>query len=132
MERRLIVNKAICNICKDEIKSRHRHDFVVCTCGEISVDGGVDYARRVGNKYTETSLYSDAPHIKLRESIERGGRGIDGKQPLKYVLLKDLNDNWLENLIEYEEKNRPNNGYLPFYKAEKKYRKDNNIIIEGE
>ena len=27
----------------------HRHHFVTCTCGSISVDGGQEYLRRVGS-----------------------------------------------------------------------------------
>ncbi len=40
------VNKAQCRLCKDIIVSTHRHDFVSCKCGEIFVDGGLDYLRR--------------------------------------------------------------------------------------
>jgi hypothetical protein len=34
--------------CKDVIESVHRHDFLSCSCGSISVDGGKEYLRRVG------------------------------------------------------------------------------------
>ena len=39
-------NGAKCLLCGDEIYSRHRHDFKTCTCGNLSVDGGLDYIRR--------------------------------------------------------------------------------------
>ena len=42
----ILKNKAQCKICKDIIESTHRHDFVRCKCGEIFVDGGIDYLRR--------------------------------------------------------------------------------------
>ena len=42
-------NRARCKKCKDIIESKHRHDFVTCTCGAVSVDGGKDYFKRVGN-----------------------------------------------------------------------------------
>lgn len=46
-EQKLLVRNAIrCNICGDEIESKHRHDFVTCKCGACSVDGGHDYLRR--------------------------------------------------------------------------------------
>lgn len=45
----IIENAATCLGCGDFIFSKHRHDFVTCTCGAISVDGGQDYLRRVGN-----------------------------------------------------------------------------------
>lgn len=36
-------NRAKCKLCSDILESFHRHDFVTCKCGEISVDGGNDY-----------------------------------------------------------------------------------------
>lgn len=44
----IIQNAVICNMCDDFIFSKTRHDFVSCKCGNISVDGGQDYLRRVG------------------------------------------------------------------------------------
>lgn len=40
------LNTAKCKVCGDVIESKHRHDFVSCSCGEISVDGGKDYLKR--------------------------------------------------------------------------------------
>ena len=45
----IIQNAATCLGCGDFIVSKHRHDFVTCTCGAISVDGGQEYLRRVGD-----------------------------------------------------------------------------------
>jgi hypothetical protein len=44
----IIQNAVSCNGCGDFIVSKHRHDFVTCSCGAISVDGGQEYLRRVG------------------------------------------------------------------------------------
>jgi hypothetical protein len=44
----IIQNAVSCNCCGDFIVSKHRHDFVTCTCGAVSVDGGQAYLRRVG------------------------------------------------------------------------------------
>lgn len=42
-----IVRNAIrCRHCGDVIESKSVHDFVTCTCGACSVDGGYDYLRR--------------------------------------------------------------------------------------
>ena len=46
----ILINKAKCKNCEDIIESKHRHDFVSCSCGKIAVDGGKDYLRRMGNK----------------------------------------------------------------------------------
>lgn len=40
--------KVLCRTCLDLIQSMHRHDFVTCSCGAISVDGGSDYTRILG------------------------------------------------------------------------------------
>lgn len=45
----IIKNSVKCLKCNDIIESVHRHDFVTCKCGNISVDGGKDYLRRVGD-----------------------------------------------------------------------------------
>lgn len=34
--------------CGDIIESKSVHDFVTCSCGSCSVDGGYDYLRRCG------------------------------------------------------------------------------------
>ena len=41
------MNKARCLLCKDVIESKTRHDLQCCTCGNVCVDGGEDYSRRV-------------------------------------------------------------------------------------
>jgi Zn finger protein HypA/HybF involved in hydrogenase expression len=46
MKVKILKNKAKCRKCNDIIESKHRHDFVTCKCGAISVDGGTDYIRR--------------------------------------------------------------------------------------
>jgi hypothetical protein len=54
----IVQNAVICNKCDDYIFSKHRHDFVQCKCGNIFVDGGQEYLRRVGNGITDRS-YTD-------------------------------------------------------------------------
>lgn len=49
MERVIVSNQARCKKCGDVIFSRHRHDYVECSCGAISVDGGRDYLKRGGS-----------------------------------------------------------------------------------
>lgn len=45
----IVRNAARCLKCNEEIESKHVHDFKSCSCGCISVDGGRDYVKRVGN-----------------------------------------------------------------------------------
>lgn len=42
----IIRNAARCRKCGDVVESKHRHDFVACSCGAIYVDGGTSYLRR--------------------------------------------------------------------------------------
>lgn len=57
----IIRNSVRCRKCGDEIESKHRHDFVWCSCRSVAVDGGKDYLRRVGAAYEETSIAKDTP-----------------------------------------------------------------------
>lgn len=38
-------NRAKCKKCGDVLESFHRHDYVTCSCGQISIDGGQDCFR---------------------------------------------------------------------------------------
>lgn len=45
----ILKNRIRCKLCGDVIESKHVHNFVTCSCGACSVDGGQDYLRRCGN-----------------------------------------------------------------------------------
>ena len=47
MGMRIKINRVRCKFCKDVIESKHYHDFVTCSCGNVSVDGGREYIRRL-------------------------------------------------------------------------------------
>ena len=56
---KIIKNAIRCNVCGEEIESRHVHDFVTCRCGACSVDGGREYLRRcfrARDCYTDISV----------------------------------------------------------------------------
>ncbi len=61
MGQRIIKNAVKCLKCNEIIESNHRHDFKLCSCGNIAVDGGNEYLRRVGTleKYKELSEYEE-------------------------------------------------------------------------
>lgn len=46
MKYKIIENKAKCLKCGDIIESIDRHDYIQCSCGNISIDGGKDYLKR--------------------------------------------------------------------------------------
>jgi len=57
----IIRNSAKCKKCGDEIESTYCHDFKSCKCGAISVDGGRDYIRWVGDldSFEDTSMVEE-------------------------------------------------------------------------
>lgn len=52
----IVSNKAQCNKCGDIIESKHRHDFVWCSCKSLAVDGGKSYLKRCGELKDWTEL----------------------------------------------------------------------------
>lgn len=102
--KKIIQNQVKCNKCKDEIFSKHRHDFVRCKCGAIAVDGGMEYLRRVGAvfSYEEQSLYMEAEAIasciEALQWAEETGRNKLGATLAVIRVLKNHN---LLNLKEF-------------------------------
>ena len=132
-ERQIVLNRAKCLSCGDIIVSYNRHDYKSCSCGKLSVDGGQDYLRRAYNEpllVEEMSIYVDDEYEIVRENLYRGGYGKNGVEPLKYVKLSEMSDEWLKNVLTYEE-DRGNWGkwFVKLYEKEIDYRKINNIKI---
>ena len=71
---KIIENSAKCLKCGDKIVSKHRHDYVTCSCGNISVDGGLDYCRRSFKEmdtWIDTSIWEeDTSKQSYEETIE--------------------------------------------------------------
>lgn len=62
------LNSAKCLLCGDVLESRSRHDFKMCKCGALGVDGGYDYIRRVfKNQADFEELSIEEPEISERE-----------------------------------------------------------------
>jgi hypothetical protein len=63
--KQLIQNEVNCLKCGDIIWSGHRHGFATCSCGAVSVDGGLSYLRRCGNRedWEERSLSTDREEL---------------------------------------------------------------------
>lgn len=118
------------------LTSHHVHDYKshLDANGEVyTVDGGNQYSRVSINKTPAEDLrvYSDAPFEVIRESFYRGGRGKDGKQPLTWVALKDMEDEWLEAAFNYNlERGMGESFANEMYLAEQKYRDLKHIKVE--
>lgn len=72
---RIIRNAAKCLACGVVLESRHRHDFVTCDCGNLSIDGGKAYLKCLVQR----------PEMMEDMSIhEQDGPSIED----------EMNDNW--------------------------------------
>lgn len=65
-KKRITKNMARCGSCRQYVESKHDHDFRSCKCGNLTVDGGRSYLRRLyrSDNWTEMSQYEgDPPRI---------------------------------------------------------------------
>lgn len=101
--------KLIANIWRTPLgvilQSKHRYDFVQDDDGNF-LDGGIaEYNMRFGGPETVKNwenlcVYSTDPHEKKREFFYWGTYGKNGDNLVKYVLLKDLDTDHVEAIIE--------------------------------
>lgn len=77
MSNHIIKNAAQCRKCDEIIESKYRHDFVMCKCGAIGVDGGRSYLRRIGHPESAIDLsvtedYDDNYELENTETVITG------------------------------------------------------------
>lgn len=76
------------------LESHHRHDYqtYVDKNGKTyMVDGGLEYLRRSCNRdEVDLSLDDTAPHEVQRQVLRWGNRGKDGKSPLTFKKVADM------------------------------------------
>jgi len=108
------------------LTSYNRHNYVEykdsITKEVLMVDGGTDYLRRNIGTYEELSVYDDGSHLTRRSAVHWGTRGKDGKQPLVYKLLKDLDSDHIEAILKTQ--HQLSEFYKEVFKNELKYRFD--------
>lgn len=83
------------------IRSWHRHHYnQVEENGEIYfVDGGTEYQRHSGNA-EDASIYDDDDFEVIRQYFAWGTRGKGGGQPLKWVILCEMETDHIEAILE--------------------------------
>ncbi len=102
-----IQNEIECRKCGERIYSGYRHDFKVCSCGSVGVDGGLAYLRRMGNRddYIEHSTYTKTKVIEdCIESVKQSK--IDNKNEFGLVL------SIIRNLVFHDIIKVGTNGFL--------------------
>jgi len=122
--RQLVYNAVTCVECLETIVSYHRHDYKLCGCkNEAMVDGGTDYIRYGGKnlkKVVHHAVYTDDDFEKVRQYATRGSRGKDGLQPLTYIPICEMDDDYLEAVLDYGGAD----WHLDLIRKEIKYRED--------
>jgi hypothetical protein len=122
--RQLVYNAVTCVECLKTIVSYHRHDYKLCGCkNEAMVDGGTDYIRYGGKnlkKVVHHAVYDDDDFEKVRQYATRGSRGKDGLQPLSYIAICNMDDDYLQAVLDYGGAE----WHLDLIRKEIKYRKD--------
>jgi DNA-directed RNA polymerase subunit N (RpoN/RPB10) len=91
----IIQNAVNCLSCGDLIVSKHRHDFVTCTCGAVSVDGGQEYLRRVGDFANAVDLswsLSDELYRACGEVVEEAQNTGRNKFGIANAVMRTLRE----------------------------------------
>lgn len=126
MESNIVHSQVTCLECGEVLVSQHRHDYKTCSCpNETMVDGGNAYVRFGGKDLSKVDAFTvlDTDDFKfVRRYASRGGRGIDGKEPLTWTKLCDMNDQWLQAVLDYYPEGTEN-PHLTLIRKEIEYRK---------
>ena len=109
------------------LQSYNRHDYKTHhdLNGEAyMIDGGLDYSKRSLNKVPaeDLSVYVGDDHQHIRSAFCWGTRGILGDQPVRWIPLKDLEDDHIEAILDTQ----PIPDWLgQIFRAEVRFRVDN-------
>jgi hypothetical protein len=88
------------------IESRSRHNYVTYEDANgltYMVDGGLDYLRRsfdFADPAEELAVYMSDGHEAVREALTWGTYGKDGKSPLTYVRLCDMETDHIQACLD--------------------------------
>ena len=98
----IVVNQVRCLKCGDTPFSAHVHDFKYCKCGNIAVDGGQDYLRRVGNldnSYEEMSFSLPDEVVKrCKDAVQWGLESNRNELGIAFAMLRELKNSGVLNV----------------------------------
>lgn len=89
---KLIRNRAKCRNCGDIIESKHRHDFVSCSCM-------IEFEEKC-RQYQYDNI--EATHVEVCRFAARHCKGISIDGGLEYSKQSFMNPNDIIDLREYE------------------------------
>jgi hypothetical protein len=122
--RQIVYNSVKCLECNEVLVSRHVHDYVTCGCpNDAMADGGNDYGRYGAvdmDKIETYYVYADDDYELVRKYAVRGGRGKGGRDPLTWIPIADMDDDYLLAVLEYGGAD----WHLDIIRKEIKYRQD--------
>lgn len=97
----LLNNSVKCLSCNTVVRSKFRHDYVTCKCGDVSVDGGTLYSRCIFkdfNKVESLQVYDDGKHETRRVNALWGM--LDKKRNgYVYKPISELTDEHIVNIL---------------------------------
>jgi hypothetical protein len=103
--KQIVYNSVKCLDCEEVLVSRHRHDYVTCSCpNNAMADGGNEYGRYGAmdiNRIKTFYVYADDDFEIVRKHATRGSRGKDGKEPLTWIAIADMDDDYLKAILDY-------------------------------
>ena len=76
-------NRAKCKLCDHIIESLHTHDYQLCKCGEIGVDGGKDYHRVMAKNWANFLRIDDEGNTIIPSIIEKKETDTDSSHDNK-------------------------------------------------
>ena len=107
------------------LESRHRHDFKShkdANGKEYIIDGGQSYLRRSAwDDQVDLSVSLMDGHDRVRNALEWGTYGVTGDMPLTYLILKDMDTDHIETILELQ---NPVASFKEAFKNELSYRKE--------
>jgi hypothetical protein len=91
-------NRAKCKLCGDVIESKHRNDYVTCSCGEITIDGGNDYFKASAINWENFLRIDDEGNeiivtvIEKESTKELSKEVVQPKKPTKKEIIDVLEE----------------------------------------
>ncbi len=103
--KQIVYNAVRCLECNELLVSYSRHDYKTCGCPNgAMVDGGTAYGRygaKDMSKIEKIDVYDDDDFEIVRKHAVRGSRGPNGDQPLSWIAICDMDDDYLQAVLDY-------------------------------
>jgi hypothetical protein len=95
-------NRAKCKLCGDILESFHVHDYVTCKCGEIGIDGGLQYAKCSARDWKNFIRIDDNGHEIIPVVKESADAIEQERTETPPALSRKEKIEMLERMIKYD------------------------------